>query len=102
MNDFEQEPSQERVPLFELGDTYITHGAMDVLTRTDETAQELLFRHHTGDWGKLDEHDEKANKIAVEVGNRIASVYPLSTGARVWVITEWDRSKTTILLPDEY
>jgi hypothetical protein len=56
----------------------------------------------TGDWGDLEDEDKKENNFSVELGFRILSVYELETGGKVWVITEYDRSVTTILLPEEY
>ena len=55
-----------------------------------------------GDWGYLDDEDKKENELSVKEGFRILSAYKLETGVKVWVITEWDRSVTTILLPTEY
>lgn len=55
-----------------------------------------------GDWGDLDEEDRKENDLSVEEGFRILSAYELYTGEKVWIITEADRSSTTILLPSEY
>lgn len=63
---------------------------------------ELLVRHVTGDWGELEEEDKEENERSVEQGFRILSAYKLETGVKVWVITEWDRSVTTLLLPSEY
>jgi len=56
----------------------------------------------TGDWGDLEDEDKKENELFVKEGLRILSAYNLETGVKVWVITEWDRSVTTILLPEEY
>ncbi len=56
----------------------------------------------TGDWGDLDDEDKKENELSVKQGFRILSAYNLENGEKVWVITEWDRSVTTILLPEEY
>jgi hypothetical protein len=61
-----------------------------------------LTRHANGDWGEIDEHDRKANEYALDHGLRVMSVYTLSSGERIWVVTEADRSSTTILLPEEY
>jgi hypothetical protein len=61
-----------------------------------------LTRHANGDWGEVDEHDRKANEDALEHGLRVLSAYTLRTGERIWIITEADRSSTTILLPEEY
>ena len=75
---------------------------MDALKEADQEPVELLIRHVTGDWGNLDDEDKKENELSVKEGFRILSAYKLGTGVKVWVITEWDRSFTTILLPDEY
>lgn len=64
---------------------------------------ELLQRHLRGDWGELDEEDVLQNRLSIEHGMRILSAYILpTTGVKVWVITEADRSVTTLLLPEEY
>ena len=66
---------------------------------------ELLFglvRHLSGDWGELDEHDWKENEAALEHGFRLLSVYSGRNDTKFWIITEHDRSATTILLPSEY
>jgi exonuclease V gamma subunit len=62
----------------------------------------LLARHMNGDWGVLDEHDRTENEISLKNGFRILSSYALSNGAKIWVITEADRSSTCLLLPSEY
>ena len=75
---------------------------MKALTEAEQEPIELLLRHVTGDWGDLDDEDKIENELSVKEGFRILSAYKLETGAKVWVITEWDRSVTTILLPTEY
>jgi hypothetical protein len=63
----------------------------------------VLQRHSNGDWGELDEHDKQLNEDALKSGqDRIFSKYTLSSGNKVYVITEWDRSVTTVLYPHEY
>jgi hypothetical protein len=63
----------------------------------------LLHRHVNGDDGNLSESDKALNVEAIASGqDRVFSAYQLPSGDRLWVITEWDRSVTTILLPDEY
>lgn len=87
-------------PRFELGRTMITRGALAALSN-----DEILFalrRHHTGDWGDLDDQDAACNEVALETGERLLSVYTSRTHERFYVITEWDRSQTTVLLPHEY
>ena len=92
----------EPKPLFALGQIIGTPGALNALTIAEQNPVELLLRHVTGDWGNLDDEDKKENELSVEQGFRILSAYKLETGVKVWLITEWDRSVTTILLPDEY
>ncbi|AJY29933.1 putative type I restriction-modification system methyltransferase subunit [Burkholderia thailandensis 34] len=62
----------------------------------------LLNRHARGDWGDLPEEDHQQNNLAAITGQRVLSSYGLPNGQKVWVLTEWDRSVTTILLPDDY
>ena len=62
----------------------------------------LLARHVSGDWGDLCADDKQANDDAIVSGDRILSAYILSTGVKVWIITESNRQATTVLLPDEY
>ena len=66
-----------------------------------EDAFAYLARHATGDWGDLCAFDRRQNEIALRDGYRVLSSYPVG-GERVWIITETDRSITTILLPEEY
>jgi hypothetical protein len=62
---------------------------------------EYLARHATGNWGELCKHDRRQNERALREGARVLSSYPVGE-ERVWIITEADRSVTTILLPEEY
>lgn len=87
--------------LFEIGRLVSTSGAIDLLNDTNTSFIELLKRHTTGDWGDLCEEDKQANDAAVTTGDRILSSYDLR-GRKVWIITEADRSVTTLLLPEEY
>ena len=67
-----------------------------------ESPLKLLRRHAHGDFGDLHQDDVRANELAIRRDMRVLSAYVLSTEERVWVITEADRSATTILLPEEY
>jgi hypothetical protein len=67
----------------------------------EETAA-YLRRHNGGDWGELGEHDTRENEISLQHGFRLLSAYTLRSGVKIWIITEADRSSTTILLPCEY
>ncbi len=64
--------------------------------------QRALQRHVIGDWGELDADDKKANDDALQSGERLLSAYKSATGTKFWIITESDRSVTTILLPEDY
>ncbi|PRY03201.1 hypothetical protein B0G73_11654 [Paraburkholderia sp. BL25I1N1] len=88
---------------FPLGRTVATAGALDALQRAGISPFNLLVRHQCGDWGELDTEDRAANERAVSEGTRILSVYHVgSDREKLWVISEWDRSATTILRADEY
>ncbi len=60
------------------------------------------MRHQTGDWSEMVEEDQEENMRAVQVGTRVFSSYKMNSGEKIWVITEHDRSVTTLLLPHEY
>jgi hypothetical protein len=88
-------------PLFNLGQTVATPGALDALQTAGVSPITLLVRHQCGDWGDLETEDKRANDQALKHGSRLLSAYLLGT-VKLWVITESDRSVTTILLPSEY
>ena len=87
---------------FSLGQVVSTPGALDALARAGQDPWPFIGRHVAGDWGELDEHDRAENELSVKEGFRILSVYTLSDGTKIWIITEADRSSTAILLPEEY
>ncbi|RYD49584.1 MAG: hypothetical protein EOP83_24970 [Verrucomicrobiaceae bacterium] len=92
-------PYQLMQPRFPLGNTYATPGALAL--NVDLT--KYLRRHHYGDWGEeLCDEDKEANEHALKDGTRLLSCYRTPAGDRLYIITEWDRSSTTILLPEEY
>ena len=88
--------------LFTLGQIVATPGALDLLDRTATNAHDLLQRHQRGDWGSVPPEDAQENRNSIETGCRILSSYVLNATERLWIITEADRSVTTLLLPDEY
>ena len=98
----ETDKHDSRAPLFNPGRIVATPGAMDALNDSPMQAAMLLGRHMGGDWGDICEEDSRANTAALRYGNRLVSVYATQSGARLWIITESDRSTTTLLLPDEY
>jgi hypothetical protein len=67
-----------------------------------EDALIALKRHHTGDWGDLCAEDKEANEIALQYGGRLFSAYHDRKKVKFWIITEADRSATTVLLPSDY
>ena len=88
--------------MFPLGNVAISPGAIEVLQQANISPQSILERHALGDWGDgLTDSDRRANDLAVEMGGRILSAYKVPHRGTVWVMTESDRSATTILLPSE-
>src|SRR3954451_19900431 len=87
--------------LFPLGQLVVTPGAIEILGQQKIDPFALLARHISGDWGDLDDADKQENELSVQKGFRILSAYGRGEN-RLWVITEADRSVTTILRPDEY
>ena len=85
---------------FPLGRTVITRGALGTLDEADVLAG--IARHASGDWGDLCPEDKEANEDALRVGARVLSAYHTDSGRKFWIITEADRSVTTVLLPEEY
>jgi len=88
--------------MFDLGQLVATPGALDALARNQQTPLEFLQRHINHDWGDVDNENKLENDYSVTRGLRILSAYTLKDETRIWVITEADRSVTTILLPSEY
>jgi len=87
-------------PSFPLGIVVITPNALNQLAPAD--VQRGLQRHQAGDWGDLGEEDWRENDTALRTGLRLLSSYRSTSGATFWIITESDRSATTLLMPDDY
>lgn len=87
---------------FKLGQVVATPAALEALAASGQDGAFFLDRHIQGDWGDVDAEDQQANDEALVDGERILSAYKTLLGVRIWIITEADRSSTTILLPDEY
>jgi hypothetical protein len=87
---------------FHAGAIVATSGALAALTAAGASASTYLQRHLSGDWGDISDADRQENEFSVEHGLRILSAYTLPTGIKIWLMTEADRSATTILLPSEY
>jgi hypothetical protein len=87
--------------LFSLGRTLATPAARDELSELNYSPLDLLRRHMSGDWSEMDADDQKSNREAITKDSRVFSAYTIQS-TKFWVITEADRSSTTILLPSEY
>lgn len=85
---------------FALGRLVATPNALGSLTQ--EVILASLARHVRGDWGDVDEEDRRSNDRDLEVGGRLLSVYHDENGLKFWIITEADRSSTTVLMPEDY
>jgi len=87
---------------FSLGLVVATPGALAAMAEAGHIAPEFLLRHKHGDWGELDPEDRDTNEYALRHEQRLLSAYRTRLDEKLWVITDWDRSVTTLLLPDEY
>jgi hypothetical protein len=87
---------------FQLGSLVATPGALQALEQAGQSPMEFLQRHAAGDWGEVDAHDKTENEYSLQHGFRLLSAYRLADGTKIWIITEADRSATTLLLPEEY
>jgi hypothetical protein len=88
--------------LFPLGQIVATPGALAALESAKQPATCFLDRHAIGDWGELEQSDVAENEYSMLHGFRLLSSYQTDAGEKLWIITEADRSATTLLLPDEY
>lgn len=94
-------------PKFQIGQLLSTQGALEELEKAGQTVHEFLARHIQGDWGCVCAEDAAANEDSIRDGSRILSAYTLSSGQKLWLITEatddrGQRASTTALLPSEY
>jgi hypothetical protein len=89
-------------PRFSLGQIVATPGALALLEESGENPAVFLSRHVRGDYGEICEEDRQLNDQAITDGSRLLSAYRTSKGERLWVITEADRSSTSLIRPDEY
>ena len=90
---------------FDLGKVVATAGVHNMKEENMEFAKfvsESFMRYMTGDWGDTCEEGARQNDESIENGERILAVYKFNDEITIWIITEWDRSATTILFPDEY
>ncbi len=90
----------QQPPKFELGQVVATPNALETITH--EEIARALTRHHRGDWGECCQEDAATNDRALQEGARLFSVYRTRNDVKFWIITEADRSVTTVLLPEDY
>lgn len=95
-------PPSSVTPKFDLGQVVATPGALAALEQHQISPVTLISRHVSGDFGDIDREDWQTNLAALRYGNRIVSAYAIAPDAAIWIITEGDRSVTTLLRPDEY
>lgn len=86
---------------FSLGKLVVTNGILQLMGNEPHGLTDVIHRHHTGDWGDICREDKQSNNDALKHGGRLISSYILKD-TKIWVITEADRSLTTVLLPEEY
>ena len=95
-------------PKFPMGQVVITAIAMSTINeahgekRGKQLVQQVLARHNAGDWGEMDAEDVESNNRGLQDGDRLFSSYEKEFVFKVWVITEHDRSYTTVMLPTDY
>jgi len=87
---------------FELGQIVATPGALAALRKAGQQPGEFLTRHVNREWGNLSDEDKNENDYSLEHGFRLLSSYRTNAGDKLWIVTESDRSVTTLLLPQEY
>ncbi len=88
-----------------LGLFLMTRGVNDLVAENEAFAKFVmssLTRHQRGDWGDLTDEDKQENELSLKAGYRLLSAYQSERLPKIWIITEADRSVTTILFPDEY
>jgi len=90
------------MPKFSLGQVVATPGALAALQEAQESLWPYIKRHAAGDWGEVGAADKKENELSIKEGFRIMSVYRVPGGGKIWIITEADRSYTTVLTPEDY
>lgn len=90
---------------FQQGQLVVTRAVYDMMCSNEEFEKHVhlsIERHLAGDWGDVCDDDRVANELALQSGDRLFSAYKREGMSKLWVITEVDRSATTVLFPDEY
>ena len=94
--------SMTNQPRFPLGQVVATPGALEALEKSGQSPSEFLAKHVRGNWGDVSDEDKATNDQSLIDGSRILSAYRTSKEEKIWIITEADRSITTVLLPEDY
>ncbi|WFB36797.1 hypothetical protein P3T73_03350 [Kiritimatiellota bacterium B12222] len=94
--------STPKTKIVPLGQIVATPRALEVIEDSGQFPLEFIKLHQNGNWGEISAEDWELNDKALECGDRLLSCYTIKSGNRIWIITEADRSVTTILLPEEY
>lgn len=94
-------------PKFNIGSLVVTRGVNEAMQKNSQFSElvgKSICRHAEGDWGDICLDDKQANEAALQSGERVMSAYPtgLEGESTIWIITEADRSVTTVLFPSEY
>jgi hypothetical protein len=89
-------------PRFPTGQLIVTAGVDELIRHGRLNPSAYLARHLSGDWGDLCDEDRRLNDTALRSGDRLLASYRVAPDLKLWIITEWDRSVTTLLLPEEY
>ncbi len=90
---------------FNPGQLVMTRGVYDIMADNEEFSSHVrlsVIRHMAGDWGDVSDEDRVTNELALQEGDSLFSAYLKEGQPKLWIITEWDRSVTTALFPDEY
>jgi hypothetical protein len=95
-------PCKLSPPRFAHGRLVMTHSVRELIRDTGLDVLTFLQRHLNGDWGDLPEEDRRSNEIALRTGDQLFSAYQVNANGKLWIITEADRSVTTLLLPEDY
>jgi hypothetical protein len=101
-NTITEETTNTTLVRFQLGQLFLTRGAIEALEEARQSPQEFISRHARLEQGELSNEDQRENEFSVDKHLRIFSAFKTKKGEKVWVITEADRSVTTLLLPSEY
>ena len=87
---------------FQAGQLLMTAAVSALVAKGTVDPWPYLTRHLHGDWGDIGPQDARANQAALRDGNQLFSAYQVAPELRIWIITDWDRSRTTLMLPDDY